>query len=92
MFKLTMTTNYSSSGPPSRKNKLNLILFLRASFILFGFYTHLVHNDYSYISGACFTKELTITIKVYPAYYSFIKANLKTVLIVLKAFSQIYLS
>jgi hypothetical protein len=29
--------------------------------------------------GACFTKELTITIKFYPAHYSLIQANLKTV-------------
>jgi hypothetical protein len=34
--------------------------------------------------GACFTKELTITMKFYPAHYSLIQANLKTVLKVLK--------
>jgi hypothetical protein len=34
--------------------------------------------------GACFTKEITITIKFYPAHYSLIKANLKMALIVLK--------
>jgi hypothetical protein len=34
--------------------------------------------------GACFTKELTITIKFYPVHYSLIRTNLKTILIVLK--------
>jgi hypothetical protein len=33
---------------------------------------------------ACFTKELTITIKFYPVHYSLIWTNLKTILIVLK--------
>jgi hypothetical protein len=35
-------------------------------------------------SGACFTKQLTITIKFYPAHYFLIWVNLKTVLIGLK--------
>jgi hypothetical protein len=39
----------------------------------------------SHSSGACFTKELTITIKFYPADYSFIKVNLKTISNVLKS-------
>jgi hypothetical protein len=34
--------------------------------------------------GACFTKQLMITIKFYPAHYSLIRSNLKTILIVLK--------
>jgi hypothetical protein len=34
--------------------------------------------------GACFTKELTITIKFYLAHYSLIRSNLKRISIVLK--------
>jgi hypothetical protein len=41
-------------------------------------------NFFDNVSGACFTKELTITITFYPAHYSLILAGWKTVLIILK--------